>query len=444
MELIESIPLIGGFLSVIIPFVAALSVIVAIHEYGHYIVGRWCGIHAEVFSLGFGPVLLSGHDRRGTRWQLAAIPFGGYVKFLGDADASSKADEAAMAAMDAETRSRSFHGAALYKKALTVAAGPLSNFILSTVVFMGLAMAYGLATDRPTIGEMKPLPGSAPDIAAGDVILAVNGTDTPGYLELFDYARAADPSVLQVYTIERDGDRLERAGPFPLLPVIESLTPRSAAIEAGLKQGDLITAIDDQPIIAFRQLQEAVKASAGRELVLTVIRDGATLTIPVTPRVVDHPSPDGGFEQRVLIGIEGGLFFDPLTVVPGPIDALSIGVSRTAGIITGSISGLWNMVQGAISVCNLQGPVGIAKTTGDMASQGFGSFINLIAVLSTAIGLLNLFPVPVLDGGHLVFFAWEAVTGRPPQERVLNVLMTIGLFLIIALMVFAFGNDFLC
>ena len=216
----------GILVGTIAPFLLVLTIVVFVHEMGHYLVGRWCGIHAEVFSLGFGPVLVSGHDRRGTRWQLAAIPFGGYVKFLGDADASSKADEAAMAAMDAETRSRSFHGAELYKKALTVAAGPVSNFILSTVVFMGLAMAYGLATDRPTIGALKPLPGAAPDIASGDVILAVNGTATPGYLELFNYARAADPSVPQVYSIERGSDRLEREGPFPLLPVIESLTPR--------------------------------------------------------------------------------------------------------------------------------------------------------------------------------------------------------------------------
>lgn len=443
MDLIASIPLIGGTLAILIPFVAALSVIVAIHEYGHYIVGRWCGIHAEVFSLGFGPVLLSGHDRRGTRWQLAAIPFGGYVKFLGDADASSKADETKMAAMDAATKARSFHGAALWKKALTVAAGPMSNFILSTAVFAVMALLVGLATEMPTIGKLKPVPGTD-GFQPGDVILSINGTKTDGYGELFAYTASAEPTLPQVYQISRGGDVRSVGGPFALLPIIQSLTPQSAAIEAGLKQDDLITAIDGAPIVAFSQLQAAVKASAGRELQLTVLRDGAEIVVPVTPRVVDHPSPDGGFEQRVLIGIEGGLFFDPETVRPGPLEAVTIGLGRTWSIITGSLDGIRSMISGAISVCNLQGPVGIAKTSGDMAAQGFGSFVNLIAVLSTAIGLLNLFPVPVLDGGHLVFFAWEGVTGKPPSERILNLLMTLGLFLIIALMVFAFGNDFLC
>ena len=140
MELIGSIPVFGGLFTMVIAFVVALSVIVTVHEYGHYIVGRWCGIHAEVFSLGFGKVLYSRTDKRGTVWQLAAIPFGGYVKFLGDADASSRNDDSALAAMDAETRNRSFHGAALYKRALTVVACPVANFLLSIAVFFALVL----------------------------------------------------------------------------------------------------------------------------------------------------------------------------------------------------------------------------------------------------------------------------------------------------------------
>jgi regulator of sigma E protease len=160
VELIGSIPFFGGAFSALIAFVIALSVIVAIHEYGHYIVGRWCGIHAEVFSLGFGKTLVSWHDKRGTKWQIAAIPFGGYVRFLGDADASSRNDPDAIAAMDETTRSRSFHGAALYKKALTVVAGPVANFILTFLVFMGLVWFTGIAVEPPTIGSLKSLPDS--------------------------------------------------------------------------------------------------------------------------------------------------------------------------------------------------------------------------------------------------------------------------------------------
>ncbi|MCB1367427.1 MAG: RIP metalloprotease RseP [Rhodobacteraceae bacterium] len=445
MELIGSIPLFGGFLSTLIAFVATLSVIIFVHEYGHYIVGRWCGIHAEVFSMGFGPVLKSWHDKRGTRWQVAAIPFGGYVKFLGDADPSSRTDHEAVAAMDGETRSKSFPGAKLYKKALTVAAGPMANFILSSAIFAGIAISLGLATDKPTIGALKPLPEASHGLQAGDVILGVNGVATPDYSALYTYAR--DDSVVsvpQLYKVSRGDRTIEVPGPFPLLPLIESVQPRSSAIAAGLEVGDLILSVDGAPITAFSELQAKVSASDGREMALAVWRGGEVMDFTLAAKVVDMPDGNGGFVKRTLIGITGGLFFEAETVTPGPIEALSIGVSQTGRIITGSLNGLWHMVSGAISSCNMQGFVGIAKTSGDAASQGLASFIWFIAVLSTAIGMLNLFPIPVLDGGHLVFFGYEALTGKPPNERVMQIMMSAGLFLIIALMVFALGNDFFC
>lgn len=445
MELIESIPLFGGFLSTLIAFVAVLSVIIFIHEYGHYIVGRWCGIHAEVFSMGFGPVLTSWHDKRGTRWQLAAFPFGGYVKFLGDADASSRNDPEALAKMDASTRARSFHGANLYKKALTVAAGPFANFILSSAIFSAVVLFSGLATENPTIGALKPLPETAYDLKQGDIIRGVNGVETPGYDSLYSYARQkGDVAPDQIYTVERDGGTLEARGPFPLLPLIDNVQPQSAAMEAGLEVGDLILSIDGQQITAFRELQATVSTSGGREMDLKVWRAGEILDFTLAARVMDMPDGEGGFEQRVLIGITGGLFFDPETVRPGVGEAMSMGVAQTGRIISSSLNGLYHMISGAISACNLQGPVGIAKTSGDAASQGFASFVWFIAVLSTAIGMLNLFPVPVLDGGHLVFFAYEAITKRPPSDKALNLMMTIGLFAIFTLMVFALGNDFFC
>ena len=177
---------------------------------------------------------------------------------------------------------------------------------------------------------------------------------------------------------------------------------------------------------------------------LSVWRDGATVEITLTPRRVDLPLPEGGFETRWLIGLSGGLFFEPDTRTPGPFEALQRGVEQTVHVAGTSLSALWHMVTGAISACNLRGPIGIAETSGAAASQGLASFIWFVAVLSTAVGLLNLFPVPVLDGGHLVFQAWEAVTGRPPGDRALRILMGIGLTLLLGLMAFALTNDLFC
>jgi regulator of sigma E protease len=220
--------------------------------------------------------------------------------------------------------------------------------------------------------------------------------------------------------------------------------PQSAAYEAGLMAGDVITGVDGVPIFAFSQLKKFVEASEGRALLLTVWRDGETLEFTMRPKVIDEPQPDGSFKSQTRIGIAGGTAFDAATSTPGVLDALWSGVANTGRIIEGSISGLKHMIIGNISTCNLSGPVGIAQTSGAMASQGAQSFIYFIAVLSTAVGLLNLFPIPALDGGHLVFYAYEAVTGKPPSDGALRILMTIGLTLVLGLMVFALGNDLFC
>ncbi len=444
MEFIGSIPFFGGFLSVMIAFVALLSVIIFIHEYGHYIVGRWCGIHAEVFSMGFGPVLTFCLDKRGTKWQLAAFPFGGYVKFLGDKDASSHADPEALAKMDVETRSRSFHGAKLHKKALTVAAGPMANFILSTLIFTGIVLVSGQPSDDLEVGQLKQLPNSSYAIEEGDIITAINGIQTSDYTAFSEYASSADPNLPQMYTLTRGEREIVVEGPFPLLPLIQSMTPRSPAINVGLKVGDFITSVDGQKITAFWELQKLVKASGGIPMNIVVLREGETREFELAANVVDYPKAGGGFEKRTLIGVEGSLFFDRATNRVNPFRAAYVGARGTWRVITSSLDGLYYMIAGRIDKCNLQGPVGIAKTAGDMASLGVGSFIQLIAVLSTAIGLLNLFPVPVLDGGHLVFFGYEAIRGHPPGDKAMRILMSAGLFLVISLMVFAFLNDFIC
>ncbi len=443
------LPQFGGLIWTLVAFVVALSVIVAIHEYGHYIVGRWTGIKADVFSLGFGPVLWSRPDKHGTVWQIAALPFGGYVKFAGDANAASGKDEAAMAAVadDPEAARHTMHGAPLWARTLTVAAGPVFNFALSILIFFSVAMTAGVASDPLTVGQMRGLPDAPQGLQAGDVIAGINGAALPSTEDQEAYgAFIEDVPVEEVlaYDVIRDGRALTVDGPYLLPPLVNQVIPQSAASDAGLKAGDVITAIDGQPVFAFQQLKTAVEASDGTALALTVWRGGESLEFTMTPKSTDEPQPDGTFVKNMRIGIAGGMAFEPATDTPGVGQALSGSVANTYRIITGSLSGLKQMIIGNISTCNLSGPVGIAQTSGAMASQGAQSFIYFIAVLSTAVGLLNLFPIPALDGGHLVFYAYEAVTGKPPSDGALRILMTIGLSLVLMLMVFALGNDLFC
>lgn len=440
----DLIPTFGGFAFTLVAFVAALSIIVAIHEYGHYIVGRWSGIHAEVFSLGFGPVLFSRVDRHGTKWQVAALPFGGYVKFLGDADAASGKDAAAVDALDAEERRRSMHGAPLWARAATVAAGPVFNFILSILIFAGVMMLSGQASEDPVVGDLRPMPSEMQLLQRGDLITAIEGETVDNLADVFELGRTLPPAETLTYDIQRDGSDLSLEASFPLIPVVDSVTPRSAAMDAGLERGDVIRTINGDPVYAFEQLRTAVEASQGAELALEVWRDGEMIDITLAPRRMDLPSPEGGFETRWLIGVTGGLFFDPEITRVGFGPAITGGAATVVNVIQTSLSGLWHMITGAISSCNLQGPIGIAETSGAAASQGLESFFWFVAVLSTAVGLLNLFPIPVLDGGHLLFHAFEAVTGRPPSDKAMRIFMTVGLTLILSLMLFALTNDLFC
>jgi len=427
-------------------FVVALSIIVAVHEYGHYIVGCWCGIQAEVFSLGFGPALWSRTDSRGTRWQVAVIPLGGYVKFLGDANAASaRPDEATLQALSPQERRHTMHGAPLWARAATVFAGPLANFILSVVVFAGLFLWAGQATDVPTVGQVRALPGGAGEIRAGDVILAVNGNPTPDIEAIADLFETLPPEPRMTYLVRRDGAEITVSGPTLYPARATAVQPLSAAFEAGLKAGDVITAADGRPIYGFVELQTAVRQAEGRPVAFEVWSpDGTTRTVTLTPRVTDIPLPEGGFETRYLIGLYGDGFFEQARERVSPVRAVTAAARQSWDVASTSISMLGHMIQGAISTCNLRGPITIARTSGATASQGIYEFIAFIAALSTAVGLLNLFPIPMLDGGHLVFHAWEWARGRPPSDRMLNVLMTVGLTAVIALMLFGLTNDLLC
>lgn len=442
MEIIAQIPLIGGVLAVLLPFVAVLGVVVTVHEYGHYIVGRWCGIDAEVFSLGFGRALWSRTDRRGTRWQVAILPLGGFVKFLGDADGSSRTDYDAVARMDPSVRARTFSQASVGRRFLTVLAGPVFNLVLSVVVFAGLIWWQGVVV-APVVGEVAQVPGQALPFQQGDVIRSINGTAIVHYADIRAVIDSADPSKTMEISLERDGASLTFDVPYLLLPIVGAMVPLSPAIRAGLKTGDYILATNDTEMHSFLDLQAVMSSYQSGSVTLKVWRDGKVLDLVMIPEKSVNETADGGFEEKVMLGVIAGFAFEPQTESIAPWTALYYGGDRVIYVIVSSLNALGHIISGDIGADNLQGPIGIAQVSGEMATNGWFDFIALIAFVSTAIGMLNLFPIPVLDGGHLVVFAYEAVRGRPPSQRVLEIAMSVGLAMVLLLMVFATYNDIL-
>ncbi|MCB1371003.1 MAG: RIP metalloprotease RseP [Rhodobacteraceae bacterium] len=441
MDLIANIPLIGGFLSTVLPFVIVLGIVVFVHEYGHYIVARWCGIRSEVFSIGFGPVIWSHSDRRGTLWQVAALPLGGYVKFLGDSDGSSRADAVTLDHMAPAERAQTFHGASVGRRMLTVLAGPFANFLLTIVVFAAIVMWQGVPTERPTIGEIQVQMAGDQPLLPGDVVLEVNGAPVEGFDTIYRTALdMAEPGPMH-FRVERDGSRIDVEAPYAFPALIAGVSPLSPASKAGLRAGDLVLSVNGRPVTAFEDFRQQVMQSLDETLTLEVLRDGSTVTLTVTPTLQDAEDGDGGFEKRPMIGAAGAPLYLPATETPMPWTAVGYGALRMVDVITQSLNGLKHVITGEISADNLQGPLGIAQISGETAQQGFVNFVVLIGVISTAIGMLNLFPIPVLDGGHFMAFLIEAVRGRPPSPAAMQIAMSIGLGLILLLMVFATYND---
>jgi len=444
LDIFTFVPHFGNLFMTLLAFVAALSVIVAIHEYGHYIVGRWCGIKAEVFSLGFGPVLWSSRDRHGTLWQLAALPFGGFVKFMGDATAASGTASDDYQQMPPELRRQTMHGAPLWARTATVAAGPVFNFVLSILIFAGVMMFQGQVAEPLAVGKVKPLPYDGITLRPGDELLRIEGSLMPSTQEeedvFEDFIDTLPQQALLDYQVRRNGETIDVKGPYPMPPLIVQLAPKSAAYDIDLKQGDVIVEVEGSPIVAFQQLKDVVESSNGRPLELRVWRDGRILDFVLAPRRVDEPQDEGGFATKWRIGIAGGLAYDLATERLRPGEAFRNAAAQTWRVVEGSFSGLYHMITGAISSCNMTGPIGIAEVSGAMASQGVESFIWFIAVLSTAVGLLNLFPIPVLDGGHMMFATISKLSGRQLPRRFMEV--TQGSFVILFLCFFLYVTFF--
>jgi regulator of sigma E protease len=359
----------------ILPFIVVMNGIVFFHELGHYLVGRWCGVKIEAFSLGFGPELWARVDKAGTRWRLALFPIGGYVKFLGDANAASGQDEAALAQVDPVDRSRTLAAQALWKRAAIVAAGPAANFILAMVLFTGLFIAFGQSIHNARVGFVEP--------------------DSP-------------------------------------------------AAAAGFKTGDLVTAIDGEPIKSFQDLQQTVVLNTGIDMAFTVDRDGQSLTLHAAPQLM---MVDQGKLGKRRIGHLGlGSTRDPKDVMYercNPVQCVGWAGGQVAFITRATLSYISGLFAGRESVDQMSGMVGMTQITGAVAQVSLWELFNLAALFSVSVGLMNLFPVPLLDGGHLMFYLIEAVMRRPVSERIQQYGMRVGIALVGSLMIFTTAHDIL-
>ncbi len=356
-------------LGYIVPFLIVLTVLVFVHELGHYLVARWNGVRIDVFSIGFGPEIFGWTDRVGTRWKFSAVPLGGYVKMFGDVDPASQPSPESLEQMSAAEEAVSFHHKRLMQRAAVVVAGPAANFLFAVVALSLLFATFGEPFTPPEIGQIQP---------------------------------------------------------------------GSAAEADGLKAGDTIVAIDGHAIDRFEEVQRDVRLNTGTPMNIEVRRGDGTVSLSITPRVTTVTDRFGNQHAFGLLGIErNGVNY----LRRNPAEAVWQATAETANLTTGTLTAVWQMIIGARPADEIGGPLRIAQMSGEVAQGGVVAMIWFMAVLSVNLGLINLFPVPILDGGHLLFYVAEAVRGRPLGQRAQEYGFRLGLALVLTLMVFATWND---
>ncbi|QLF94814.1 RIP metalloprotease RseP [Pseudomonas sp. ABC1] len=445
-----------GALYMIIGTLIALGVLVTFHEYGHFWVARRCGVKVQRFSVGFGRPLLRWHDRQGTEFVVAAIPLGGYVKML---------DEREGPVPDAML-DQAFNRKTVRQRFAIVVAGPVANFLLAIVFFWLLAM-LGSQQVRPVVGGVVPdsLVERA-GLMADQEIVSVDGKATTGWAAInLQLVRRLGESGTLVLGVRDAGSELQRSIDIPLkdwlkgddtpdpitalgirpwrphvAPVISQLAPDGPAQAAGVSIGDRILRLDGQSLDDWQQVVDRVQGMAGRPVVLTVEREGRQLDIALTLAA----RGDGEARRGYLgAGVDGGEWpADMLREISyGPLDAVLEGLKRTWSMTVLTLESLKKMLFGELSVKNLSGPITIAKVAGASAQSGLGDFLNFLAYLSISLGVLNLLPIPVLDGGHLLFYMVEWIRGRPLSDRVQGWGVQIGISLVVGVMLLALVND---
>jgi Predicted membrane-associated Zn-dependent proteases 1 len=360
-------------LSYLIPFLVVLTVIVFVHEMGHYLVARWNGVAIQTFSIGFGRELIGWNDRQGTRWRISAIPLGGYVRFVGDMNAASVPDPDAAAKVDPALAPRLFVNKNVWQRIAIVAAGPLANVLLTFLILYALLLGYGRYTIPAEVGEVMP---------------------------------------------------------------------GSVAEAAGLMSGDEILAVDGYVVHGFSDLVRYVATSPERPIVMDLDRGGEKLTLTLTPQAVEQQDRFGNSQRIGQIGVRSNATeADVRLYRPGPVEAVGMTFEEIRFIIQRTAAFLGDFFVGRGDVEQLGGPVKVAKVSGEVATLGVVALINLMALLSLNIGIFNLLPVPMLDGGHLLYYLIEAVRGRPLSVRIQEIGFRFGFALVLALMIFTLFND---
>ncbi len=444
-----------GVLQNIVAVIVVLGLLITIHEFGHFWVARRCGIRVLRFSVGFGKPLISRVDRHGTEFALAAIPLGGYVKMLDEREGPVAPSEQHLA----------FNRQHVLKRIAVVIAGPLANFILAVAAYWIMFMV-GTTAIVPMVGEVSPdSPAARGGLQNGQEIVAVQGRQTPDWsgVNLALVAEIGTSGHLHVSTRDEQG-RLEehqlpvdrfmarQDPPEPLgtlgftpwrpavAPVIGQVLDDSPAARGGLQSGDRIRAVDGQPVAQWESLVSRVQASANTPLEMRVERDGREMMLTITPEARQQDGDTTGFMGAGVGSVNWPAEYQR-TLSWGPLGAMGQALSRTGEMTSLTIGSIGKMITGLISPSNLSGPITIARVAGDSARSGFETFISFLAYLSISLGVLNLLPVPVLDGGHLVYYLIELVRGRPVSDRVQAFGLRIGMALIASLMLMAFYFD---
>lgn len=427
-------------MTTLISFIIVLGILIFIHELGHFAVAKACGVGVEKFSLGFGPKLV-GIKRGETEYRISVLPLGGYVKMVGEAPGEE---------VSSELRMKSFTHKPVWKRAAIVAAGPAMNLILAIVllpvIFM-IGIQLPAYLERPAeVGYVVPEePAQKAGIKAGDTVVSVDGEDVKDWEDLLTQL-AMNPSKSVELAVQRDGERIQTSitpdtsketgagygGMYPpMKPVIGDVASGYPAKEAGLKAGDLILSIDGVKINHWAELENVIHKSGGKKK-LHVLRDGKELTFEVVPKYNEDAKVHliGISRQDELVSRQYG-FGESIT------KGVSSGIEMTGKLFV-VIKGL---VFGEYSLKTLGGPIMIAQVAGKAAESGIADLLSLVAFLSLQLGIINLFPIPVLDGGHIVFFGLEAIKGKPLSEKFMTIAQQVGIALLIGLMVLVTWND---